>query len=226
MSKGGKHRIETIESPLLYPQSPNSTKSQHKKNFWSTFSPKRKKESHNTEAIVDNRETRRKQGRQRETRLRVARSLSPSRNPREEEEQNSTRVASTSKPPSTPLSSPSSSKGSRKWRLKDFLLFRSASEGRASDKDPLKKYSYIHWKHDQVSKNSFSQSNEGSSIIPTRKGPISAHELHYTVNKAISQDMKKKSFLPYKQGILGRLAINPTVHALAHGFGSLSNSHG
>ncbi|XP_073121035.1 uncharacterized protein [Henckelia pumila] len=91
-----------------------------------------------------------------------------------------------------------SSKGSKKsWRLKDLFLFRSASEGRAAEKDHLNKYSH-------------------SSF---RKGPVSAHELHYTVNRAVSQDLKKKTFLPYKQGILGRLAFNPAVHALANGFG-------
>ncbi|XP_073315733.1 uncharacterized protein [Primulina huaijiensis] len=102
-----------------------------------------------------------------------------------------------------------SSKGSKKWRLKDFFLFRSASEGRAAEKDHLKKYTaaYMH--------SSFSAIDSPGQ----RKGNVSAHELHYTVNRAVSQDLKKKTFLPYKQGILGRLAFNPAVHALANGFG-------
>ncbi|KAL2895116.1 Soluble guanylate cyclase 88E [Bienertia sinuspersici] len=235
LSNGGKHKFETIRSPLLSPQSPSSTKFHHnKKKFWSPFSPKRKKEPQSDETIIldNNKETRTKQGKHRETRGRqVTRSLSPLRvsmYPWEEEEgQNSTQINSISKPPSPTLSLSKSSKGSRKWRLKDLLLFRSASEGRALDiKDPLKKYSYMQWQHELNKSSMISQSMQGSNnnnnILSPRKGPISAHELHYTVNKAISQDMKKKSFLPYKQGILGRLAINPTVHALAHGFGSLS----
>lgn len=45
-----------------------------------------------------------------------------------------------------------------------------------------------------------------SSDSSRRKGPVSAHELHYAMKKAESQDMKKKTFLPYRQGILGRLS--------------------
>ncbi|CAA2996153.1 Hypothetical predicted protein [Olea europaea subsp. europaea] len=88
----------------------------------------------------------------------------------------------------------SSSKGHKKWRLKDFFLFRSASEGRAADKDPLKKYTAAVFRRHQNS--SF-------------KG----------IDSPVSEDLKKKTFLPYKQGILGRLAFNPAVHALANGFG-------
>ncbi|KAL6504651.1 hypothetical protein OROHE_023409 [Orobanche hederae] len=38
------------------------------------------------------------------------------------------------------LSAPAPGKCNKKWRLKDFFLFRSASEGHAANKDPLKKY--------------------------------------------------------------------------------------
>ncbi|XP_073032696.1 uncharacterized protein [Primulina eburnea] len=103
----------------------------------------------------------------------------------------------------------SSYKGSKKWRLKDFFLLRSASEGRAAEKDHLKKHTaaYMH------------SSFRAIDSPGQRKGNVSAHELHYTVNRAVSQDLKKKTFLPYKQGILGRLAFNPAAHALANGFG-------
>ncbi|KAI8549851.1 hypothetical protein RHMOL_Rhmol06G0057400 [Rhododendron molle] len=102
--------------------------------------------------------------------------------------------------------------GSRKWRLKDFFLFRSASEGR--------KYTALFKKHEEVRGFSSFRAVEGSSL--RRKGAqgnVSAHELHYTVNRAVSEDLKRKTFLPYKQGIVGRLAFNPAVHALANGFG-------
>ncbi|KAK6939563.1 Protein of unknown function DUF1645, plant [Dillenia turbinata] len=153
---------------------------------------------------------------------RAARSLSPLRvsaYPWEEQEehrpqQHSSKSSSTSKPSSS-SASPSaitSSASKRKWRLKDFLLFRSASEGRATDKDPFKKF---------ANKNSSFRSIDSPSTVNSsrRKGPFSAHELHYTVNKAVSEDLKKKTFLPYKQGILGKLAFNPAVHVLANGFG-------
>ncbi|KAG8389992.1 hypothetical protein BUALT_Bualt01G0037000 [Buddleja alternifolia] len=96
----------------------------------------------------------------------------------------------------------------KKWWLKDFFLFRSASEGRAAEKDPLKKYTAA-----------FRHSSSNSGSVSRRKGPVSAHEVHYTMNRAVSEDLKRKTFLPYKQGILGRLAFNPAVHALANGFG-------
>lgn len=121
----------------------------------------------------------------------------------------------------SPSNSSKASTSSKKWRLKDFLLFRSASEGRATEKDPLRKY-YMK-KHEDVKNASF-RSTESFGRSARRKGPVSAHELHYTVNKAVSEDMKKKTFLPYKQGILGRLAFNPAVHALANGFGSLTRA--
>lgn len=133
------------------------------------------------------------------------------------------------------VSKPSKSP-SKKWRLRDFLLFRSASEGRATDKDPLRKYSYssLHSKKhiDQDAAKIRSAdglgSGSGSGSGTRRKGAqspaVSAHERHYTANKAASEGMKKKTFLPYKQGILGRLAFNPAVHALSNGFGSFTRS--
>ncbi|XP_074349233.1 uncharacterized protein LOC141688978 [Apium graveolens] len=168
---------------------------------------------------------------------RSTRSLSPmrvSQYPWEEEnrqqqknhQKNSKIPSSTSKPSltsSVSALSSSSLKGLRKWKLKDFFLFRSASEGRASNKaDPIKKYASLFKKHDDIKSSSFRSidKNPGTSTSgPKRKGHVSAHELHYTMNRAVSEDMKKKTFLPYKQGILGRLAFNPAVNAIANGFG-------
>ncbi|KAL6995182.1 hypothetical protein U1Q18_005317, partial [Sarracenia purpurea var. burkii] len=75
-------------------------------------------------------------------------------------------------------------------------------------------------KHEDAKSSSFRSIERSSSR--RRGGPaISAQELHYTVNRAVLEDLKKNTFLPYKQGILGHLAFNPTVHALANGFGFL-----
>lgn len=98
-------------------------------------------------------------------------------------------------------SSLSSSKSSRKWRLRDFLLFRSASEGRGSNKDPLRKYSVLYKKPDQVKDSSFKPTDSPTGT--RRRGPISPHELHYAMKKAESEDLKKRTYLPYKHGILG-----------------------
>nr|GMD91450.1 Trafficking kinesin-binding protein like [Ipomoea batatas] len=168
------------------------------------FSPRHKRKS---ESFGDEIVSVRERGRERVSSLqsssrRATRSVSPLRVSQYpwEEQQDSAK-------PAPPLTSSSSSKGLvKKWRLKDFFLFRSASEGRASDKDHLRKYTAA-----VVKGSSFRGGNNDSLSRRRRRGPISAHELHYTFNKAISEDLKKKTFLPYKQGILGKLAFNPAL---------------
>ncbi|CAK8570893.1 unnamed protein product [Lathyrus sativus] len=112
------------------------------------------------------------------------------------------------------LSTISFSKGYRKWRLKDFLLFRSASEGRGSDRDPLRKYRVLskRTEYEDVGNSSF-RSVENSGSVSKRRKPVSAHELHYTLNRAASEELKRKTMLPYKQGLLGCLGFN---HGMNH----------
>lgn len=122
------------------------------------------------------------------------------------------------------LNSFSFSKGYKKWKLKDFLLFRSASEGRATDlKHPLNKYAALSSKAEDVKNSSFRSTDSSGSVSSLRrKGPVSAHELHYTANRAVSEEMRRKTFLPYNKGLLGCLGFNPAVRELSRGFGSLS----
>jgi hypothetical protein len=43
---------------------------------------------------------------------------------------------------------------------------------------------------------------------PNRRGvPVSAHELHYTANRAHAEELRRKTFLPYRQGVLGCLGF-------------------
>ncbi|GAB4839351.1 hypothetical protein Ancab_028878 [Ancistrocladus abbreviatus] len=231
-----------LNSPLLSPVSTRSSPSHGKKPFWSAFLPERRKET-NTFPAAANKTPRPEgtRGRGRESTLsssrtgrRGAKSLSPVRvrkYPADEEQQQPNKPrqpAANSKPPlpSTAQSLSSSSKGSRRWRLKDFLLFRSASEGRTSDKDPFRKYAAAYRKQEDIKNSGHNQTDSHSHTVPTsrRRPPTSAHEMHYNLNRAVSEDLKKKTFLPYKRGILGRLAVNPAVHALANGFGSLTHS--
>ncbi|XP_045833077.1 uncharacterized protein LOC123924282 [Trifolium pratense] len=120
-------------------------------------------------------------------------------------------------------------KGYRKWRIRDFLLFRSASEGRANEKDPLRKYTALSKKsaaaaEDDVRNSSF-RSTEGSGSFSRRRGPVSAHELHYTLNRAANEELKKKTFLPYKRGLLGCLGSNHhRMDQISRGIGSLPRS--
>ncbi|KAJ1375428.1 hypothetical protein SESBI_51027 [Sesbania bispinosa] len=104
---------------------------------------------------------------------------------------------------SFPSLSSTSSKSSRKWRLKDFLLFCIASAGRGSSKDPFKKYSVLYKKLEEGKGSTVRSSDNTRS---RRKEQVSAHELHYARKKTEIEGLKKRTFLPYKQGILGQNA--------------------
>ncbi|KAL3323247.1 hypothetical protein AABB24_040386 [Solanum stoloniferum] len=88
----------------------------------------------------------------------------------------------------------------RRWKLKDLLLFRSASESRASSNtEEMSKYALVKKAREEDEK------KEGSSSSSRRRkmGSISAHELHYKMKREVLKDMKRKTFLPYKQSVLG-----------------------
>ncbi|KAJ0087072.1 hypothetical protein Patl1_09021 [Pistacia atlantica] len=219
----------TLKSPLLSPRSPRSPISQGKKIIRQVFSPRSKKDVDPFAAAVENTRNQTQNERGRERRVpdlsksssrRATRSLSPFRvsaYPWEEEEKQQQQQQATKQSSFNSKSSSSSSKSSsRKWRLRDFLLFRSASEGRSTDKEP--KYRALFKKNEDMKNSSFRSTDSSAESVSgsRRRGQVSAHELHYTKNKAASEDLKKRTFLPYKHGILGRLAINP----LANGFRS------
>ncbi|KAK8622288.1 hypothetical protein V6N13_117210 [Hibiscus sabdariffa] len=115
-------------------------------------------------------------------------------------------------------------KGNKKWKLKDLLLFRSASEGRATSiKEPFRKYSVLSKKEAAEDvKNASFRSSESASSSKRRAHMVSAHELHYTANRAVTEEMRRRTFLPYKQGLLGCLGFNPGVHEISRGVGSLT----
>ncbi|KAL4319967.1 hypothetical protein GQ457_18G016590 [Hibiscus cannabinus] len=120
------------------------------------------------------------------------------------------------------LSAISFSKGNRKWKLKDLLLFRSASEGRATSHDSFRKYAALSKKDAEDVNNLSFRSTESVGSSSRRRGRISAHELHYTANRAMSEEMRRKTFLPYKQGLLGCLGFNPGMHDFSRGSMSLT----
>ncbi|GMI82612.1 hypothetical protein like AT2G26530 [Hibiscus trionum] len=204
------------KNPLLSsPRSPKSPLSQGKKLIREAFSPRKKKDRDPFAAAIEtsrNQTDDHRRGRGRVEDLsknssrRAARSLSPYRvsaYPWEEEEEAEEKQKQNESTINKP--SASSNKGpSRKWRLRDIFLFRSASEGHATDKDRFWKYSSSFFRKPEDKKNSRDVSS-GSG----RK--VSVHELHYTANKAGSENMKKKkTFMPNKRtSILGRLAFSP-----------------
>lgn len=101
-----------------------------------------------------------------------------------------------------------------KLKLKDLLLFRSISEGHKE------KYGIIRKRCNEEVKNSSFRSMESGGSVSSRRR-LSAHEWHYTANRAAAEEMRKKTFLPYKRGLLGCLGFHaPVVHELSKGFGS------
>ncbi|KAH8510831.1 hypothetical protein H0E87_008385 [Populus deltoides] len=164
-----------------------------------------------------------------------SRSLSPLRVSdimfdQEENSQNSNSIASTKITPKSSYTSSIlsaitfTSKRYKKWKLKDLLLFRSASEGSrtTSCSDELTRFSVMSKKEGTEDvKNSSFRSTDSVGSARRRSGPISAHEVHYTVNRAVSEEMRRKTFLPYKQGLLGCLGFN-AAHEIARGVGSLT----
>ncbi|XP_059463120.1 uncharacterized protein LOC132191974 [Corylus avellana] len=247
-ANGSGSNVSSPRSPKS-PRSPRSRISQGKKMVQEALSPRHKKDFDPFAAAIE--ENRRKEeGREYEQKPRGrersssssflrkgTRSLSPLRVSDivyEGEENSQAKVnpstTNSAKPSTSPtssstyssfLSSISFSKGYRKWSLKDFLLFRSASEGRATGKHPLTKYAVLskNRANEDVKNSSFRSTDSSGSVSSRRRGPLSAHEYHYTVNRAVSEEMKKKTFLPYKQGLLGCLGFNPGVQEISKGLG-------
>ncbi|GMI83647.1 hypothetical protein like AT2G15760 [Hibiscus trionum] len=120
------------------------------------------------------------------------------------------------------LSAFSFSKAKRNWKLKDLLLFRSASEGRATSNASFRKYDVLSKKDAEDVNNLSFRSTESVGSSSRRRGRVSAHELHYTANRAMSEEMRRKTFLPYKQGLLGCLGFNPGIHEFSRGTVSLT----
>ncbi|CAN0878964.1 hypothetical protein LINGRAHAP2_LOCUS12759 [Linum grandiflorum] len=126
----------------------------------------------------------------------------------------------------------------KKWKIRDFLLFRSASEGRATSSEQLMaaKYAVLSRRKslppspaaEDVSGGkgssfrSTTESSFGSSRRLRQSAAVSAHEMHYTVNRAAAEEMKRKTYLPYKQGLLGCLGFNPVGPDISRGIGSLT----
>ncbi|GMJ12784.1 hypothetical protein like AT2G15760 [Hibiscus trionum] len=124
------------------------------------------------------------------------------------------------------LSAISFPKGNGKWKLKDLFFFRSASESRVttSEDSIRRKYGVLCRKEPEDVKNSSFRSTESVGSVSRRRGPVSAHELHYTTNRAVSEEMKRKTYLPYKHGLLGCLGFNggAGLHGISRGIGSLT----
>lgn len=131
--------------------------------------------------------------------------------------------------------------GSKKWRLKDLLLFRSASEGRATgrrSRDPLRKYTLLSSLSSSTSRKKGEEDSRfrgfgltesaGSGSVRRGSGPAaSAHEIHYAANRAAAEEQRKKTPLPYQRhGLFGCFQFNPAIRHFAKGLSGHSSSRG
>ncbi|KVH88013.1 uncharacterized protein LOC112502711 [Cynara cardunculus var. scolymus] len=148
--------------------------------------------------------------------------------------------------PSSGGSSRSSSVGrsSKRWVFLKELLYRSKSEGRNSSNSNRnhKLWSTLSFSPSSSSaqkdkKSSDSQTSktadavDGSGTTPKTKKAVnglgmnrkrrvgrSAHEVHYTTKRAQAEEMRKKTYLPYRQGLLGCLGFSSKSYGAMNGF--------
>ncbi|XP_057776657.1 uncharacterized protein LOC130995404 [Salvia miltiorrhiza] len=136
--------------------------------------------------------------------------------------------------------SSSSGRNSKKWIFLKDLLNRSKSEGRAHSKERF--WSAISFsaakekktplvlspsssrdekKGGKDMKNKETKapgSRKPANGVWRRRAAPSAHELHYTANRAQAAEMKRKTFLPYRQGLLGCLGFSSKSYGAFSGF--------
>ncbi|GMI85034.1 hypothetical protein like AT3G62630 [Hibiscus trionum] len=121
----------------------------------------------------------------------------------------------------TVSASSSDGRSSKKWVfLKGFIS--SKSEGRSNNdkKKPGNKSNGVV----QESKEKESSKKKGVNGIGKRRVlPPSPHELHYTANRAQAEEMRKKTFLPYRQGLLGCLGFSSKGYGAMNGLARAVN---
>lgn len=132
--------------------------------------------------------------------------------------------------------SSSSGRNSKKWIFLKDLLYRSKSEGRANGKEKFwtsisfspskEKKIQIQDEKAPPSKQKQKKNKQGvgkkvssgkpANGVAKRRVPPSPHELHYTINRAQAEEMKKRTYLPYRQGLFGCLGFS------SKGYGALN----
>ncbi|CAI9764235.1 unnamed protein product [Fraxinus pennsylvanica] len=142
-------------------------------------------------------------------------------------------------------------RSSRRWVFLKEFLYRSKSEGRnnghkfwgslsfspVKDKKMEKPISNPKAKNASNSSPEVVNSNAGATKkvtkevknravngIGKRRVPRSPHELLYTANRAQAEEMRKKTFLPYRQGLLGCLGFSSKGFGAMNGFARALNS--
>ncbi|KAK4782019.1 hypothetical protein SAY86_016121 [Trapa natans] len=147
--------------------------------------------------------------------------------------------------------SSSAGRSSKRWVfLKDFL--RSKSEGRSNNKfwatisfSPVAKEKAARPNTSTTSSSTAAaREKQGTTSDPDkpkkknvsgkkagkpmngaakRRVPPSPHELHYTANRAHAEELRKRTFLPYRQGLLGCLGFSSKGYRVMNGFARVLN---
>lgn len=150
-----------------------------------------------------------------------------------------TDVSKETTPSSSASSSRSSSSGrnSKKWIFLKDLLYRSKSEGRGNGKEKFwtsisfssSKEKKIQMEHEKPPplkrKQKENKQGAGKKVssgkpangVGKRRIPPSPHELHYTTNRAQAEEMKKRTYLPYRQGLFGCLSFSSKSYGALNG---------
>ncbi|XP_061369624.1 uncharacterized protein LOC133312444 [Gastrolobium bilobum] len=71
--------------------------------------------------------------------------------------------------------------------------------------------------------NSKKMSGKPTNGVGKRRVPPSPHELHYKANRAQTEELRKKTFLPYRQGLLGCLGFSSKGYGAMNGFARALN---
>jgi hypothetical protein len=143
-------------------------------------------------------------------------------------------------------SSSSSSRSSKRWIFLKDLLYRSKSEGRERERErgPIRERFWTHMpfskerekdkekekekdkekEKEKTKPDNEAPNNTNTPVMRTNGGTTgtrkrqSAHERLYNMNRAHAEEMRRRTFLPYRQGLLGCLGFSSKSYGAFNGF--------
>ncbi|KAL7120036.1 hypothetical protein ACP275_02G098700 [Erythranthe tilingii] len=140
-----------------------------------------------------------------------------------EEEEEEEKAGTTSEAAAACASRSSSSK---RWVFLKEFLYRSKSEGRNDGHKfwgSLSAFSPVVKDKKMAAATKMKQQSTNKDNNGKRRPP-SAHEVHYNAKRAQAEEMRKKTFLPYRQGLFGCLGFNSKSYAAINGFARAFNT--
>ncbi|KAL8527906.1 hypothetical protein ACS0TY_005642 [Phlomoides rotata] len=121
----------------------------------------------------------------------------------------------------TPRSS-SAGRSSKRWIFLKEFLYRSKSEGRSELGHKFwgsLSFSPVKEKEKKLAVKEEVAEGKKKAVKSKRRGVLpSAHEVHYTAKRAQAEELRKKTFLPYRQGLFGCLGISSKSYGAMNGF--------